>query len=148
MNVFSYQNVTWSIMYHPVCTWINLIVVNIVARLGGRLLGQVSLIVKLRSRSRSQVRSRSGPKGPRSKDQRPGPGLNHVPLISAMLPNQSCWFWLRDVLWGRPPDKLLLLNAPLFLKSIYLYKNQTQRRPLTLFGRDYRQNSKIVYRWQ
>ena len=36
-------------------------------------------IVKLRSRSRSQVRSRSGPrsglKGPRTKDQRPGPGL-------------------------------------------------------------------------
>ena len=35
--------------------------------------------VKLRSRSRSQVRSRSGPrsgpKGPRTKDQRPGPGL-------------------------------------------------------------------------
>ena len=36
-------------------------------------------IVKLRSRSRSQVRSRSGPRsgpeGPRTKDQRPGPGL-------------------------------------------------------------------------
>mgnify|MGYP001404103767 CR=1 FL=1 len=38
-----------------------------------------AIIVKLRSRSRSQVMSmsgpRSGPKGPRSKDQRPGPGL-------------------------------------------------------------------------
>ena len=39
----------------------------------------VTIVVKLRSRSRSQVRSRSGPrsdpKGPRTKDQRPGPGL-------------------------------------------------------------------------
>ena len=75
-------------------------------------------------------------------------GGTHVPLILAMLPNQSCWFWLRDVLWGRPPDKLLLLNAPLFLKSIDLYKNQTQRWPLTLFGRDCRHNSRIVQRWQ
>ena len=40
----------------------------------------VELVVKLRSRSRVKVRSRSGPrsgpKGPRTKDQRPGPGLN------------------------------------------------------------------------
>ena len=39
-----------------------------------------------------------------------------------------------------PPDKLLLLNAPQFLKFIELYKNETQRQPITIFGRDPRQN--------
>ena len=50
-----------------------------VNRLEQHLLLCIMLIVKLRSRSRTQVRSRSGhrsgPKGPRTKDQRPGPGL-------------------------------------------------------------------------
>ena len=64
-------------------------------------------IVKLRSRSRYQVRSRSGPrsgtKGPRTKGQRPGPGLTinlvcHPPPLTTqqtflgeiMSPNQYC----------------------------------------------------------
>ena len=61
-------------------------------------------IVKLNSRSRSQVRSRSGPrsgpKGPRTKDQRPGPGLTlnlvYHPLTTSKLffrinsPNHYC----------------------------------------------------------
>ena len=40
-------------------------------------LGNIGRIVKLRSRSQVRSRSgpRSGPKGPRTKDQRPGPGL-------------------------------------------------------------------------
>ena len=58
----------------------------------GKQSSRLKIIVKLRSRSRSQVRSRSGPwsgpKGPRTKDQRPGVGLtinlvcHHSPLTT------------------------------------------------------------------
>ena len=61
-------------------------------------------IVKLRSRSQVRSRSgpRSGPKGPRAKDQRPGPGLtlnlvcHHQlttttsKLFSALVPESVC----------------------------------------------------------
>ena len=60
------------------------------------IFGLLTIIVKLRSRSSSPVRSRSGPRlgpeGPRTKDQRTGPGLtlnlvchHHSPLTTSKL---------------------------------------------------------------
>ena len=86
-NSFSHQiTVPVSVLGHVSCVTDKIVKLHIYVtiKFSSNRLNEMRIlkflnVVNLRSRSRSQVRSgsgpRSGPKGPRTKDQRPGPGL-------------------------------------------------------------------------